>query len=497
MDSARGPSLVTAAFRALTASFTRVEAVLLPLLLVAHLALHSLLVVPEFGEPDGARMAGDAVNWHYAGVVRLDTTDYRMRTSPLYIHAMERALRFGTPIEKLPALMTRFSLVTNTLALLAAYLLFRKLAGRPAGAVATVLLAGMPGFFLAGIYGMAHGPALAMWLAGLLCFSESLEPDSSPRRFWILCALSLAFVFATFGFKADLVLNGAAFPGIAWLRGRLSRKTFFVACGIVVVGLILQMGYAKLLVVPGIDHAKDSVAGRFQHGEPFSIRFLKDKIQTGAVTHSPGVFLFAVGIFAMAAHALSKRGYRLGLVAFAWAAPPVVFWLFIMGNSARHNVSALPPVALAVGALVAEVAGSSLRVAVLGAICFVANYFSDTVGDPVGFGAYMPKSNLVELARDVAESTSQTERWASLFGKVTAEKKAVVARSSSPFAMFEAMVEGARTGTLSFQGTDFVVKRRDGKTQTVKSVYPASPTEGNAITRRLLSEGFVVHHREF
>lgn len=481
-------------------SFTRREAVILVLALAAYVAVHTAYLVPGFGEQDGARLAVDAAEWHESGKIGLDTTDYRMRTSPLYIHGLKRALDFGLPIGALPRFMDWVSLAFSAMGLLAAYLLFRQLGGRTTAALACGLLTLAPAFWLSGIYGMAHGPALDVWLCALLCFSTSMNDETSERRFRVLAIVSGLLAFVALGLKADLVLNGLAFPGLAFVRRRLTWKRGAVGCAIVVIGLGLQILYSKSVVTAGLTRPHSpgqTVAERLESHIPFTWDALSDRVGFGAITHAPGPFLFAVALFALFAHLASRERFRLGLFAAAWGLPIVMFWGLMIGNSARHNISALPPLVLLVASLVVHAAGAPARAAALTAAVAFINYFSDTEGHPSGFGTVMPKSNLIQLSVDVAAGTTAIEAWARGFGRLSVPQRAMVARSSLPFAVFETIVEGDRLGRFKYDGTDITIYPRTGGVASVKTTYVLNASQASAAARKYREDGYTVWRRDW
>src|SRR6185312_7593366 len=125
---------------ALWARFSRrvtvVELVALLVLSLVYVGVHASQIEYVFGEADGVRMATDATAWHFNGRVHLETTDYRMRTSPLYIQAIKTALDLGLRIRTLPRFMSWISLVSSLIGLVAAYFLFRPLVGKVGAAIA-------------------------------------------------------------------------------------------------------------------------------------------------------------------------------------------------------------------------------------------------------------------------------------------------------------------------------------------------------------------------
>jgi hypothetical protein len=482
---------------------TRVEMAVLALAVAAYLVVHSFFTVPLFGEPDGARMTIDAASFHFSGKVGLDATDYRMRTSPLYIHALKLAMDHGVSLGGIPVLMTRVSLVSSAVTLLAIYVLFRRIIGRSGAAVATGLLGVTPGFWLAGSYGMAHGPSLSAWILGLLAFSRALDAEGTPR-FWKLSGLATVLVFMAVALKADIVVNGLAFPGLAFVRRKLTLRNAIVASAVVVGGLAIQMLYVKGIVTappPAASLPAQESAAKFTESLtkrfPFELRGLTDKIGFGAITHAPGPFLFSLGLIALLSRLTSRRHVRIGLLAMAWGLPIVIFWGLIIGNSARHNLSALPPLVLVVASLVVELTEPGVRAALFALALAAVNYFSETVGEPNGFGTVVPKTNLLELSRDLVTRSADLEKWARGFGKLREPKKALVARSSLPFAVYETMLDAAGRARPIYDGKDLHIVFPDGHAQVIKTVYILSPRQATAAVQELRGEGYTVWRHDW
>jgi hypothetical protein len=480
---------------------SRVEMGVLALCVTLYLVVHSFYTVPLFGEPDGARLTIDAASFHFSGRAELEATEYRMRTSPLYIHALKFAMDRGVSLGRVPVLMTRVSLVSSAITLLATYLVFRRLIGRSSAAVAAGLLGVAPGFWLAGTYGMAHGPALCAWFLGLLAFSRALDEEAN-SRFWKLSALATGLVFVALALKADLVLNGFAFPGLAFIRRRLTLRHAVVASAVVVLGLVVQTLYVKGIVSPPAAKPTDQSAAKFAESFtsrfPFELKGLTDKIGFGAITHAPGPFLGSLGLTALFAHLASRRNWRVGLVALLWGFPIVLFWGLIIGNSARHNLSALPPLMLVTGSLIVQLTAPGARAVLLALVLAGINYVSETVGEPHGFGTVVPRTNLLELTSELITRADDLERWARGFGKLQDPKKAIVARSSMPFAVYETMLDATEHGGRPvYDGKDVHVTFPGGRAQVVKTVYILSPRQASATVQSLRGEGYTVWRHDW
>src|SRR5260221_7742000 len=118
---------------------SRQELILLALSAFLALFVHWHFCLSGFGEQDAARLAGDAIHWHENHVIFMAEVDYRLRTSPLYIHALKLALDHGLPIRALPKLMNGFSVVCSSVCLGGLYFLFRRLTDRHIAAAATAM----------------------------------------------------------------------------------------------------------------------------------------------------------------------------------------------------------------------------------------------------------------------------------------------------------------------------------------------------------------------
>jgi hypothetical protein len=490
------PRILRAAWTRLTRAFTRTEAICLGLLSSIYVWVHARCMVPRFGEADASRNALDALGWFLRREVSLDNSGYRLRTSPLYIHALKGAMSLGVPIRRIPDVMNWASLISSAVGLLAAYLLYRRIAGRTTAALACGLLAFTPAYFLSGNYGMAQVPAVATLLLGLLVFANALDEGRSRRSFAILAFISTFLMFTTLALKADLVLTGLSFPGLAWLL----RKRFmpFIATGasIVVAALAAELLYVKAITSPPPANIRPSIvefAENWHSRFPFDLHALQDRHVVGAITHSSGPFLFCVAVVSLLAHLFSRENFRVGVWAAAAGVPTMLFWGLIFGNSARHNLVSLPPLMLLVASSLRRLVETPVRMAALGAVLLFFNYNSDREGDPAGFGLIVPKTNLGELAEDQIKMSAGLWAWGKKFAALDAPKKALIAQFSLSSASFEVGAEGQALGQVeySYDG-DFLIQRRVGGHQIVHPVYGRDRADANDQAQSLREQGYVV-----
>jgi hypothetical protein len=493
-----------AGFRRVLGSFGRVELGGLAAFLAVYIGVHAALAIPSFGEDDAANFAMDAVGWHLSGAVRLDNTDYRMRTSPLYTRALAGAMDHGLPIRDLPRAMALASIVLSAVTLLSVYLLFRSLAGRLAAAISVVLLSVTPGMWLGASYGMATVPALCFWLLALRVCWWALDQERG-RPFWAGIALATALSAIALSLKADLILTGLAFPGLAWVKRRLGFKTVVATSTIVVVGLAMQMLYVKSVVSTAPDQGfltggTQSLAGyteQWHRRFPFELDDLVHGKNLDAATHSSGPFLFAVALFALACGLVGRKHARLAFVAALWGFPLVAFWVLIPGNSARHNLGAQPPLMLAVALLVTRVAETRARAIAITCAMVVLNYFSDMEGEHAGLGTMMPKTNLLQLSADLKQQSLSHVAAARPFTTIADPKKAAIDRHLLAWVIFEEAAVAETLGHVTAEGREFRVDRKVGGPQIVRFAYANDPAAARRVAQPLRTEGFSVWSSSF
>lgn len=470
-------------------------------LLAIYLLAHASLTVPAFGQSGAASLAVDAATFHFSGHVRLDITDYRVLASPLYIHGLRLALALGVSLAHLPLFMTRVSLASSVAVLLASHLLFRSLVGRVGAVVAAGFLVFAPTFWLAGTYGTPAAPALAALLFGLLSFSRALDVEDG-RRFWKLTGFAAVLVFVSFALQIDFLLSALAFPALVLARRRLGRRTLVAALAVVLVGLALHLLYVKCLVTPAPKLASVAVTpsithflANFSHRFPFDWDALTEQANLAMLSHAPGPYLFVVGLAGMVSLLCSARHFRLGVLALAWCFPSVLFWALVPGNGAEAYFSALPAFMLAASSLVTRLAESGTRQVAFALLIVLTNYFSDRTGDAHVPLTVLPKTNLAELSLNLVEQSAEVEKRARGFAKLGEPRKALVGRSSLPFAVYETMADAVRRGGRpgpDYDGRELTIAFANGRTQIVRFVSVVNPSQGSAVTRTLREDGYEV-----
>lgn len=375
------------------------------------IAAHLHYAIAGFGEQDAARLANDAIRWHLDGFISVANTEYRLRTSPLYLHGLRVALDYGLPFSDIPLVINRFSAVMSGVALTALYYVFRRLSDTRVAAATVLVYAITPAFWLGSIYGMPTIPGLAAFAISVLWFARALDaPTLRSVEVYAALAASTLFAFVAFSFKADIVLTGSIYLIFALRRktGRLAAVA--LASGVVCVGLLGTLSYTKLLARPeaavkavGSAEFIDKWNDRF----PFKFEALFDPANSARITHGMTTLLFAVALYAILHGLVANRG-RAKMMAgvLAWSLPTLLFWGFRFGNSARHNLPIYPALIFAVMLCVFDSVKSTRRAAAL-----VVLLLGATQLDQSGNGTVNPGPNfLVETRRLEVWSQGRHER---------------------------------------------------------------------------------------
>src|SRR6201999_692579 len=148
--------------------------------------------------------------------------DYRLRTSPLYIHALRIALDHGLAIRLLPRVINWASVIASSVCSVGMYLLFRRFTNAAVAAAATVIYALTPCFWLGSVYGMPTLPALTCWIFATLAFARaSDEGNITSRTSLAYLGGSALLAVLALALKADMALSAGAFLAVLLLEERL------------------------------------------------------------------------------------------------------------------------------------------------------------------------------------------------------------------------------------------------------------------------------------
>jgi len=383
------------------------ELLLLAALVAASLLLHALSVIEGFGEPDTARFAVLAEEWHGTG--QIHSYSYHLRTSPLYLHGLKLLLDAGLPLRAVPAVVNWLSVIMGGLLLIPLYLLWRRLTSSAAAFLGCLLFSATPAFWLATIYGSPHLPAFALLVASLWLSAGWIDAGGKLRSGRLAGAGVLAV--AAVLLKADLILCFGAYLGLWLCLGALTRRNLLIGLALPAVSVGLVVLYARLIAaeVPALGASAREWTATF----PFTWAALADTYNRMVPVRSVGIFLYAGLLVSLSAALVRRR--QLGVLAFAlcWALPLLLFWGLKMGNSARHMMAGFCPLLFVGAAVTVEMLKSPrLRWPVVAAV-LAANFFISPAG-----GTISPTANLFKLNRIVENFAYVRHTFAKAFAKL-------------------------------------------------------------------------------
>jgi hypothetical protein len=480
--------------------FGRYEWIFIALAALAAFWLHWHFRLSGFGEQDAGRLASDAINWHFEGVIDMTKVDYRLHTSPLYIHGLKLALDHGLRVSSLPLLMNGLSVVASSACMVGSYLLFRQLSTPAIAAAATIVYSLTPCFWLGSVYGMPTLPALTLLVFSALALGKAADqPRLRSLRFAGFLALSVLLAALAFATKADMALSSGALLLALIARGR--PRPVLLACIVLIVGIgtLFTVAYARHVALPVLEapakntHAVggflESWNGRF----PFKWSLLLDPKNNAPITHAAGTLLFVVCVLSLLQGALGRKRRRwLTFGAAAWGLPPMLFWGLKPGNSARHNLPAFPAlVFLAVLMLFQLVEGRASRAWLLIVMLLALGQM-----DLTGGGSVTPRVDVLLATEQVEHATGSLHARAREFMNSPNPKKAIIDGDYlASYSEFEAWA-AAKTPTLR--------ERRhaqkiigDGPERETRVLRVGSPRAARGQAQSLRSEGFDVFSLQF
>jgi len=482
------------------AAFGRFEWLFIALGALAAFWLHWHFRMSGFGEQDAGRLASDAINWHFERSIDMTKVDYRLHTSPLYIHSLKLALDHGLRVRSLPLVMNGLSVLSSSACLVGLYLLFRQLSTPAIAAAATVVYSLTPCFWLGSVYGMPTLPALTLLIFSALAFGKAADQERlRSLRFAGFLALSAGLAALAFSTKADMALSSGALLLALIARGRL--RPALLACIVLIVGLgtLFTMGYARHVALPVVELAPknthavggflESWNGRF----PFKWSLLIDPKNNAPITHAAGSLLFAVCVLALLQGLLgSKRRRWVTFGAAAWGLAPMLFWGLKPGNSARHNLPAFPPlVFLAVLMLFRLVDYRAGRAWLLLVMLFALGQM-----DMTGNNSVNPRVDVLLATEQVEHATGSLHARAREFMNSPNPKKAIIeSEYLQSYSEFEAWA-AAKTPTLRDKRNSQKTIG-DGPERETRLLRVGSVKVARARAESLRSEGFDVFSLQF
>lgn len=402
----------------------RRELLLLGACVLLSILLHAVSIIHGFGEPDAARLATIAVEWHQTG--KIQDYSYLLRTSPMYIQAIKLSLDLGVPKAAVPSLLNWLNVILGGLTLLPLYLLWRRFARPSIAAVACLFFFMTPAFWLANIYGMPHLPSFALFITSLLLLSYGVDRKGGNAYGWMAASAFLSVL--SISLKADIILCFAAYPGLVVCMNKVDRRNIAASLLIPSLALVSVLLYARL-AIPYLPPLGGS-AGTWVKSFPFTLQALTDRYNRMIPVRTTGIFLFAACILSILYLLVRRRHLRLLAFSLLWALPLVLFWGLKMGNSARHMMAAFCPLLLVSAIAMDDLMRSPVRLWAAIAVLLAANYFVSYEGSSIS-----PDSRLRLLTKASRNFAYVRHTFANLFANVVeVENKAYFGTTTLPYA---------------------------------------------------------------
>ena len=479
------------------APLSRTEWIALAVGALSAFVLHTHFRMTGFGEQDAGRLATDAINWHFEGFIDMAKVDYRLHTSPLYIHSLKLLLDHGLAIGSLPRVMNGASVFASSACLVGLYVLFRRLVSPAIAGAAVVLYSLTPCFWLGSVYGMPTLPSLTFLVFAALAFAAAVDVGTlkSPR-FAGFIALSTLLATLAFTLKADMALSSGVLFMVLMARGRFKPILLPFIALIVLVGTLVTVTYAHHLSIPVAvvepqdPHAVSGFLASWNGRFPFQWSLLVDPKNNAPISHAAGTLLFAVCLLALLQGLVGdKRRVLRTLSVAAWGLPPLLFWGLKPGNSARHNLPAFPSLVLLAVLLLFRLAQDNARRAWL----LIALVFALGQLDLSGYGSVTPRVDVLAATDQVQRSTGALHQRAHDFMASPSPKKALIETEYLlPYSEFEAWA-AARSPKLRARPKAVL----DGPARETRLVLVGNARAAKAQAQSLQSQGFEVFSLQF
>lgn len=447
------------------------------------------------GEQDAARLVVDALAWVKAGVRNEALSEYRYYTSPGYIALVAAILPLHAHFVEvsLAQMLGALNLVLGVAIVVPAYWLAARLTDTGTALLAVLALLFMPTLWHAGSYGFPHLPAVFCLLSAYLVYDRHLTgPPMLGERADVVVVLMLLITGALL--KADVHLGAAGLPALLLLRMKATIGRVCVAIALLAIPVLVVA-----LVAQGLLQSSPTVASYLQGYErqyPSTLWHLRSRWHIEGWMMAFGFYTVLVSAVGLVVAATTRR-WRLAVVLVACAAPPMIFWFFRPGDSARHHLPEAFPVAL--GVAIALSALHRVRgAAYLGlAVLVTANHLRYPASDT----NFRPSGRVIESADLIRARVAEYHRLAVEYAAVREPRKVFLGTITNPYADGEVLLRSeqvlsvTRTPLLGFDAIQ-IISRGDGRERFSASVR-VLPGQASAAARRFRAEGYVPYAIEY
>jgi hypothetical protein len=406
----------------------------LPLLLLISIVAHFPFVLKGFGEIDATKIAVSVIDILNHGPDAAFSNFYFAGVIPLYILYLKSSMKLlNYDYSYLPLVMNYTNAVVGTLIIIPAYLLIKKLFRHSTVAFCSVLaLIFAPSFYQSTIMGFPHLISFFFFLLSLSIYLSALD-HSRKSTGYLLMFLSCIFLTVAFLFKSDIVLAAGIYVGFLFMRKENDKGKIVGTFLMIFIAGVLFLLIRNLILGPGSGGTTMSKEGmsKWYHYSliiPSNLPYLIRQVKP--IAYGAGIVTFCLGAGTFLFY-LFKRRFDMLFFILSWAAIPVLFWLVMIGNNARHNMITTLPLLVMIAIFFHEKAPRFLFV--LTALLVLGNFLVT----PASFSILTPSGNLFKSNILLKERMIKFQTSAKQIAHVNDDKIAVLGYFHNPHVVFE------------------------------------------------------------
>lgn len=419
-----------------TVTFRDDKAYYLPLLVIISIITHFPFVLKGFGEIDATKIAVSVIDLLNNGADAAFANLYFSDVIPLYILYLKWFMKLlNYNYSYLPLIMNYTSAIFGTLTIIPAFFLIRKLFKNSTIAFCSLLaLIFAPSFYQSTISGFPHLIAFFFLLVSLCFYLSGLE-HSRKSTIFLSMVLSCVFLTVSFLFKSDIVLAAGTYIGFLFIRNIKDKGKISSAFLIILTSGVLFLLFRNLIIEPissSTTMSKDALSNWYDYSLiiPTSLSYLIR--QTKPIAYGAGIVTFGLGIVSFIYYTFKRRLDILSFI-ISWTAVPILFWLVMIGNNARHNMITTLPILVIIIFLIYE--KTPRFTTVLTVALILGNFF---IASP-SFSILTPSGNLFKSNYLLEERVKLFQSLAKEIAGINEEKIVVLGYFHNPHVIFELM----------------------------------------------------------
>jgi len=440
-----------------SADFQKDKAYHLPLLLIISIVAHFPFVLNGFGEIDATKIAVSVIDMLNYGADAAFANLYFSDVIPLYILYLRGFMKFlNYDYTYLPLIMNYTNAVFGTLVIIPAFLLIRQIFNNSTIAFCSVLaLIFAPSFYQATIMGFPHLIAFFFLLVSLCFFLSGLD-NARKSTVYFLMFLSGIFLTVAFLFKSDIILTAGAYIGFLFMRKVRDKWKISSAFLIIFIAGLLFLLFRNMILEPsgGTTMSREGLSKWYDYSLiiPSTLGYFKAQIKP--IVYGAGVVTSILGIISFTFYLLKKR---LDILAFiiSWAAIPILFWLVMIGNNARHNMFTILPLLAVIIIFFYEKAPR--YVIVLTAILILGNFIATSPS----FSILTPSGNLFKSNNLLKDRMGMFQSRAREITDLDEDKIVVLGYFHNPNVIFEIMRSAPSYEAVKIGREDYKIQTGD------------------------------------